>query len=79
MRNFESIAFEDRYGQQCSLQQSSVADYEPPGSSAVWFGVDGHRMHIGLDQMKKLLPHLQVWVETGSFRVVKNDYKTKTD
>jgi len=67
-RGFEFIAFVDRYGLECSLQQSSLADFEEPGVSAVWFGLEGNRMHIDLGQMKELLPHLQAWVDNGSFR-----------
>jgi hypothetical protein len=68
-RGFEIIHFEDRNGEACSLQQSSLADYEPPGSSAVWLGTD-RRMHLTISQVEKLVAHLQAWVETGSFRLV---------
>ena len=68
-RGFEIIQFIDKYGKQCSLQQSSLADYETPGSSAIWFGIENERMHIDLNQLKELLPHLIRWVETGSFKV----------
>lgn len=39
-RGFEIVKFEDAYGRACSLQMSSLADYEQPGVSAVWFGPD---------------------------------------
>lgn len=39
-RGFEIVKFSDRYNAQCSLQQSSLAEYEQPGTSAVWLGVD---------------------------------------
>ncbi len=39
-RGFEIIEFKDRYDHVCSLQQSSLADIEQPGWSAVWLGVD---------------------------------------
>lgn len=67
-RGFEVVEFTDRNGQQCSLQQSSVADYEPPGSSAIWLGVNDQRMHISLAQVKELLPLLKSWTKTGSFK-----------
>jgi hypothetical protein len=68
IRGFELIQFKDRYGHECSLQQSSLADFEPPGSSAIWFGVsDTDRMHIDLEQMKELIVYLQNWIATGSF------------
>jgi hypothetical protein len=66
-RGFERIEFKDRYGQECYLQQSSIADYEPPGSSAIWFGVMGRSMHISLAQIQELLPHLLRWCEAGTF------------
>lgn len=37
-RGFELIEFKDRYDAACSLQQSSIADSETPGASAIWFG-----------------------------------------
>jgi len=37
-RGFEIIEFTDRYGVPCSLQQSSLAEYQKPGTSAVWLG-----------------------------------------
>ena len=39
-RGFEVVDFKDHYGTKCSLQQSSLAIYEKPGTSAVWLGVD---------------------------------------
>lgn len=101
-RGFEIVSFYDRYGVPCSLQQSSLAEYTQPGSSAIWFGVDDSqpkvmasqagsvgvktdettgwvpypvpeavllstRMHLDRKQVKKLIPLLQKWLETGSF------------
>ncbi len=67
-RGFEIIKFVDLYMEKCSLQQSSLADNELPGSSAVWFGTDsGKRMHLGPADVKELVTHLQQWLETGSF------------
>ena len=37
-RGFEIIEFEDCSGEKCSLQQSSLANYEKPGTSAIWIG-----------------------------------------
>jgi hypothetical protein len=67
-RNFEIIRFRDRYDVECSLQQSSLAEFEPPGSSAVWLGVEDNRMHLDLEQVKSLMKVLSRWVESGSFR-----------
>ena len=39
-RGFEIIKFKDRYDTPCSLQQSSLADREPSGASAIWLGVE---------------------------------------
>lgn len=39
-RGFELVEFTDHYGKRCSLQQSSLAIYQKPGSSAVWLGTD---------------------------------------
>lgn len=68
-RGFEIINFIDLYGENCSLQQSSRAEYEPPGSSAIWLGLRDKRMHLSLDQVKELIPLLTRWIETGSFRL----------
>lgn len=73
-RGFQVIFFDDRSGTHCSLQQSSLAEYEPPGTSAIWLGVDRvdhkhmfSRMHLDREQVKWLIGHLQKWVETGEF------------
>lgn len=42
-RGFEIIEFSDCYGEKCSLQASSLAEYEKPGTSAVWLGVQDAR------------------------------------
>jgi hypothetical protein len=74
-RGFGIIEFDDRYGQKCSLQESSLAT-----EAAIWFGVsntgplmgtdankdvDHGRMHLTQSQVKKLLPHLQKFIKTG--------------
>ncbi len=67
-RGFEIIRFDDRYHKPCELQQSSLADCEPPGSSAVWLGpAGGHRMHLDLTQVKALICVLEFWVQFGEF------------
>jgi hypothetical protein len=66
-RGFEIITFKDRYDCDCSLQQSSLAEYELPGSSAVWLGTDKDRMHLDRKQVKALIEVLSLWLETGSF------------
>jgi hypothetical protein len=68
-RGFERIEFTDFYGKACSLQQSSLAVTEPPGTSAVWLGVDGveSRMHLNYGEVRALVEHLTAWLEDGSF------------
>lgn len=66
-RGFEIINFRDRYNANCSLQQSSLAEFEPPGSSAVWLGVGEARMHINVAQTKALVAVLEQWIASGSF------------
>lgn len=67
-RGFSLAKFVDRYGSQCSIQDSSLADED-----AIWFGVDKDfeglkctRMHLTREQVQDLLPLLQAFVETGS-------------
>jgi len=66
-RGFEVIEFKDIYGSECSLQQSSIATYEEPGTGAIWFGKGNERMHIDLKLLKELLPYLKRWAKSGSF------------
>jgi hypothetical protein len=78
-RGFGCFEFLDRYHQECSLQDSSLAT-EP----AIWFGVDNTgpnldgpngnknekvqvRMHLTQAMVKTLLPHLQRFAETGNY------------
>jgi hypothetical protein len=48
-RGFQIIEFIDRSGQDCILQQSSLADFQQPGTSAIWFGTSKDRMHLDLN------------------------------
>jgi hypothetical protein len=66
-RGFELVEFTDAYGLHCSLQQSSLAEFEPPGSSAIWLGPEESRMHLKLEQVKELNALLSNWIETCSF------------
>lgn len=69
-RGFGYYEFKDKYGQECSLQDSSLAS-----EAAVWFGVDinlkgeevRNRMHLTQDQIKALLPILTHFAETGEY------------
>ena len=66
-RGFELIKFKDIYGSECSLQQSSIALYERPGTGAIWFGTEDNRMHINLELLEALMPYLENWLKNGSF------------
>lgn len=69
-RGFGLYEFKDKYGQKCSLQDSSLAT-----ESAIWFGVDVdlkgkevfNRMHLTQEQVKALLPILTNFAETGEY------------
>jgi len=84
-RGFEIIEFKDHYGEKCSLQASSLAIYEKPGTSAVWLGcevIKNHhvtgeplspRMHLNREQVAALIAHLQSWLDDDTF-----DYEQMT-
>ena len=68
-RGFARGEFVDRYGEQCSIQKSSLATED-----AIWLGcntgmhVDGQccaRMHLTREMVADLLPLLHHFVETG--------------
>ena len=59
-RGFNIDEFQDRYDIPCSLQESSLATED-----CIWLGANGNRMHLTKDHVKKLLPYLQTFVETG--------------
>ena len=74
-RGFGIIEFEDRNEQDCSLQQSSAIcddrkeSWNNPGSSGIWLGVDGYRMHLNRTMVEKIVEHLIAWLQTGSFEL----------
>lgn len=77
---FRVLTFQDRYGEPCTLQKSSLAS-----ENAVWFGTSGRvdvgppwkpfplpdnalvhsRMHLTQEQVRQLLPYLQYFADTG--------------
>jgi hypothetical protein len=71
-RGFEIIKFKDYNGEESTLQQSSLALYNRPGSSAVWLGIGEDRMHLDTKIAKKLITVLSRWVDTGSFEEPKD-------
>lgn len=70
LRGFVVGEFKDRYGADCSIQESSAAQ-----GSFIWLGVDKAdyiegsedlpRMHLSQEQVSELIPILQSFVETG--------------
>lgn len=74
-RGFEIINFRDHYGQECSLQQSSLALYETPGTSAIWLGVGEERMHLTDEQVGVLIQRLSNWHREGTFVCDNKDNK----
>lgn len=67
-RGFARADFMDRYGSECSIQDSSLAN-----EAAVWLGVqkdfEGNastRMHLTQDMVAALLPALRRFVQNGS-------------
>lgn len=78
-KNFEIINFKDFYGDKCSLEMSTLAEYQQPGISAVWLGreesnthsVTGEplmpRMHLHRKQVESLILTLQSWLEQDTF------------
>lgn len=71
-RGFAKCAFTDRYGAQCSIQKSSLANED-----CIWLGCDhetmheatgepcGARMHLTQEMAAALIPLIQRFVETG--------------
>ena len=78
-RGFEIIEFTDHYGEKCSLQASSLAIYQKPGTSAVWLGCEdaknhpatgealSPRMHLNRQHVAALISHLQSWLDNDTF------------
>ena len=69
-RGFELVEFKDRYDVPCSLQASSLAIYNKPGTSAVWLGTNDTphtRMHLDRKQVAALIGHLQNWLDHDTF------------
>jgi hypothetical protein len=62
-RGFAVTQFRDLYDIPCSLQEGSLATVD-----TIWFGCDKARMHLNREQVKRLLPVLQRFVETGELQ-----------
>lgn len=70
-RGFARVDFDDRYGERCSLQKSSLATED-----AIWLGQNeptlhkptgsySCRMHLTQEDVRWLLPMLTHFAETG--------------
>lgn len=61
-RGFKIAHFSDQYGQDCSLQKSSLMDPD-----CIWLGAHGNpnRMHLSQEHVRALLPALQHFADTG--------------
>lgn len=53
-RGFPLVEFYDHYGKKCSIQASSLAIYQQPGTSAVWLGIDGVEAQVLHGDARKL-------------------------
>lgn len=71
-RGFLFGEFKDRYGAECSIQESSLAT-----EAAIWLGVDKDhngqevqfgRMHLTQDMAKELIPVLRYFAMTGQLK-----------
>lgn len=72
-KGFDIIEFSDTYGQQCSMQISSIAT-----DDRIWFGVDvalsleNPRMHLNRSQAKEIAKELNYFAEHGSLDAWQN-------
>lgn len=64
-RGFDLIEFPDYYGQPSSIQASSLALYEQPGTSALWIGAGENRMHLTVENVRAVRDYLTRWLNTG--------------
>lgn len=73
-RGFYRADFIDRYGADCSIQESSLA-----GEDCIWLGMNSGthhhvtneclaRMHLTQKMAKQLIPLLQKFVDTGGLK-----------
>ena len=59
-RGFRIAEFTDRYGEPCSIQESSLAT-----EWAIWLGTNVDRMHLSQEMAADLIPLLQYFVDNG--------------
>jgi hypothetical protein len=65
---FPGIEFRDGYKKLCSVEMSSLASNPEPGTTALWLGVNGHRMHLMREQVEALQWVLETWLCEGGFK-----------
>ena len=58
-RAFRIATFKDRYGETCSIQESSSI------VPSIWLGAGSNRMHLSQKMVKNLIPFLTHFVEHG--------------
>lgn len=82
-RGFARADFKDRNGEDCSIQESSIAT-----EYCLWLGQNsgthhqGHclaRMHLTQAHAAALIPLLQNFVETGRLKVTRKKGKTREE
>jgi len=66
-RGFQYVKFRDMHDVLCSIQQSSLAKNETPGTSAIWLGIEDHRMHLDTKLVRCLITVLEQWLANGTF------------
>lgn len=59
-RGFVRGDFTDRYGEECSIQESSAV------VPCIWLGTNDNRMHLTQTMVSNLLPLLQHFVKHGT-------------
>ena len=59
-RGFALYKFQDSYGEECTLQKSSLAT-----DHYVWLGCEPNRMHLSRADCEALIKKMNVFVETG--------------
>jgi hypothetical protein len=60
-RGFKYADFKDLYGNDCSIQESSLATED-----AIWLGLDDSRMHLNREQAEHIVELLQKFIDDGS-------------
>lgn len=69
---FQHVCFTDSYDRVSVVGQSSLAEREEPGASALWIGLNATTqnkqkaaMHLKANEVKSLVAVLEMWLQTG--------------